>query len=390
MPLYKFKEGDILRNTIKAYPSNYFLLTSGSIYYNNINPELRSIDSGSQKFVLHKPSGTISLYEMNVDRPVGDLVYPFLTKNGGLSSFKTISTKTFQTSNYGDELSPLDSKYPLTSSIAIDFYNTSSRNRIKALKNTLNYYSVNSRHYTYNSALGDKETQDIKLISIPSIFYGSSLKKGSVRLRFYVSGSLVGELVDSSQNGELRQRLPQDSNSGSVAGVVLYNEGFVLLTGSWNLDDTFQERYVDSNLISPAWKYWGSRYEVNLSSSWDIDFKGTSYTPVMTMLAHAPKGELNFSNNPTFVKSLTGSTGNITSLPKYSSSFQYAENPKLELTNTVSSSYTEPSASFKKQTYISKVGIFDKDKNLIAVAKVATPIKKTEQREFTFKLKLDL
>ena len=148
MPLYKFKEGDILRNTIKAYPSNYFLLTSGSIYYNNINPELRSIDSGSQKFVLHKPSGTISLYEMNVDRPVGDLVYPFLTKNGGLSSFKTISTKTFQTSNYGDELSPLDSKYPLTSSIAIDFYNTSSRNRIKALKNTLNYYSVNSRVIT--------------------------------------------------------------------------------------------------------------------------------------------------------------------------------------------------------------------------------------------------
>ena len=32
----------------------------------------------------------------------------------------------------------------------------------------------------------------------------------------------------------------------------------------------------------------------------------------------------------------------------------------------------------------------DKDKNLIGVAKVATPIRKTEEQQYTFKLKLDI
>ena len=35
------------------------------------------------------------------------------------------------------------------------------------------------------------------------------------------------------------------------------------------------------------------------------------------------------------------------------------------------------------------VQIYDNDKNLIGIAKLATPVKKTEDRDFTFKLKLD-
>ena len=59
------------------------------------------------------------------------------------------------------------------------------------------------------------------------------------------------------------------------------------------------------------------------------------------------------------------------------------------LTNIVKSVYTNFSESFQKTTYISKVGIYDEDRNLIAIAKVATPVKKTEDREYTFKIKLD-
>jgi hypothetical protein len=56
----------------------------------------------------------------------------------------------------------------------------------------------------------------------------------------------------------------------------------------------------------------------------------------------------------------------------------------------VSGNYAPQSASFQKETYISKIGIYDEDRNLIAIAKVATPVKKTEERDFTFKLKLDV
>ena len=57
--------------------------------------------------------------------------------------------------------------------------------------------------------------------------------------------------------------------------------------------------------------------------------------------------------------------------------------------NMVSSSFADPTGSFQKETYVSEVAIYDKDRNLIGVAKLATPVKKTEERDLTFKLKVD-
>ena len=100
------------------------------------------------------------------------------------------------------------------------------------------------------------------------------------------------------------------------------------------------------------------------------------------MLAHAPAGELNYSSNPTYIE--YGQTTTPLTGTDY-----YTEQDELKIKNTVSSSYADPTGSFKKQTYISKVAIYDEKKNLIGVAKLATPGKKTEERDFTFKLKLD-
>ena len=390
MPLYKFQEGDVLRNRIKAYPKNHFLITSGSVFYNNEFPETRTLDPGSTNYLNHISAGSVSLYEINIDRPSAQLTYPFITKQGSLGAFKTTSTNSFQVANYGDELSPANVQYPLSASISFDYLGTGSdRKKIKALKNTLNFYNRNNSHYAYSSTLGDKSTQKMTLISIPSIFYGSSIKRGSVKLNLYITGSLVGELQDSGRNGELRQVLPS-STTGSVAGVILYNEGFIILTGSWALHP---QSFVSSEgTVTPQWKYWGDKHTTSdgQNMSWGLQFEGTNYIPVLTMLAHAPKGALNHSNNPTFIKYPTNSSGIFEAYVTPSSSAAYVENSQMSLTNIVSASYNEPSASFRKSTYISKIGIYDKDKNLIAVAKVATPVKKTEEREYTFKLKLDI
>ena len=112
------------------------------------------------------------------------------------------------------------------------------------------------------------------------------------------------------------------------------------------------------------------------------------------MLAHAPKGRLNHSNNPTFIKySEKNDVAQVDGLNKYlfhSGSDTYQENDKMSIKNIVKSPYTDFSESFKKIVYISKIGIYDKDKNLIAVAKLANPVKKREDRDFTFRLKMDL
>jgi hypothetical protein len=379
---YKFGPNDIFHNVIKTYPQSKFFIHSGNVYYNNKTP----VSGAHVSNVTLVSTGHISLYEMNVDRPTGQLIYPFITKDSTVMAPKTVSSTNYYNSslfNFGDEIS---SSYPLSSSIVKNLYATTAetgRKRVTALKNTLNYYTPMSRHYAYSSSFGDKSTQTVGLISIPSIFYGSTIKRGSVSLKYYLTGTLIGELQDKKRNGELVE--VSGSNTDSIAGVVLYNEGFIVLTGSWKLNSSVRETYDGDNLDYPKWIYFGQSMSgsvLAISSSFDLDFKGTNPVPVITMFAHAPIGELNYSSNPTFI------SHGQTITPQTGSRF-YIEKDELDIKNTVSSSYANTTGSFRKQTFISKIGIYDEKKNLIAIAKVATPVKKTEERDFTFKLKLD-
>ena len=401
------------------------------MYYNNMGVDAGAIHSQS----LHIEPGHLSLYELNVDRDqnsAGQMIYPFITKESGISAFKTVSTSDFNSGYlYGEEIA---GQYPLSSSISIEawesdptFYDIKSdlsvgRRHLLALQNPMDSYKYLSPHYAYSSSLGHKGQQHATLLSIPSIFFGSSIKKGSVSLKFYITGTLAGELQDVNKNGELIQvsgsanALGSTYGSGSVAGVVLYNEGFVAITGSWSLDPSHKDDYSANNAYdqSPKWIWFGASANVTpngwgntrdpavarhsvTSSAWHLSFEGTNYVPALTMLAHAPAGMLNHSNNPTY-KQFGQSTH--TDLA-FSSSFQYIEPDNVTVKNTVSSSwevltssanpiYQQNSASFKKQTFISKIGIYDEEKNLIAIAKLARPIKKTEEDDFTFKLKLDI
>ena len=55
----------------------------------------------------------------------------------------------------------------------------------------------------------------------------------------------------------------------------------------------------------------------------------------------------------------------------------------------VRASYSNPEPPFEKTVFIENVGIYDENRNLIAVAKMATPIRKRSSDDLTFKLKLD-
>ena len=343
---------------------------------------------------------------MNISRPTGHLVYPFVTKDGSLGAFKTVSTDSFnQDFVYGDILT---GSYPLTASISKNYYvanhvssafqhddDAGKGSRVLALKNTFNSYTYMSQHYAYSASLPldlgwDKGVQEIGLVSIPSIFYGSSIEKGSVELKFYQTGTLIGTLRDDGMNGELVQVGPTGSNgSGSVAGVVLYNEGFLALTGSWDISNGENtDAYIGSGQSNPPrWIDFavgandGTEHAIS-SSAFQVKFRGTSKIPTMTMFAHAPKGELNHSNNPTYIESGQ-------SLTAVTSSTEYQESRHIGIKNIVSGNFSDQTGSFQKETYISKIGIYDKDRNLIAVAKLATPVKKTEERDYTFKMKYD-
>ena len=89
---FEFKEGDVFRNTVKTHPRVNFFIYSNSVYYNNENRDSTN---------FHTPNGHINLYDLNVNRnnvsSSGDtqLIYPFLTKKGSMTSFSTVSTSDF-------------------------------------------------------------------------------------------------------------------------------------------------------------------------------------------------------------------------------------------------------------------------------------------------------
>lgn len=380
--MYKFDRNDLFYNRIKTYPSLDFHIYSGTVVFNQ---DTQYSGTLSNTNIDHVPAGNVSLYEMNVDRPSGELIYPFITKQGSLTSFRTISTTAYNNDfSYGDTIT---GSYPLSSSLSFERFAAGAVGEAckyyrSALQNTFNKYACLSPNYLYSSSLGDKGNQEIKIISIPSIFFGSSIKKGSCSLKFYISGTLVNELQDNMYNGELRQVLSASTaNSGSVGGVVLYDEGFIVLTGSWDLS-SHTEDYGAGGATNPRWLDFGYTGSTALSSSFQLAFSGTNYVPTLTMLAHMPKGELNFSNNPTFLD-FSQSVAPITG------SSLYAQKSTLGIKNIVKTNFLDPTGSFSPITYINKVGIYDKDKNLIAVAKLATPVRKREIDEHTLKLKLD-
>lgn len=418
---YKFKKNDVFVNSLKTHPSYEIFVHSGSVKINQKQSEGSSVSSSH-----------LSMYEMNVDRHTEEGVYGFTFQNKGVDDVAI---------QFDDSLEPSlfvpTASYPHTATLQRFLFNPASKDTYKAnlpangkqysgvlfyeaLKNTLNSYNIYST--LFNHDLYSNST--INLIDIPSVFYGQSIKKGSVKLKYFYTGTLIAEAADIYENGVLifttGSYVPLTGSaivSGAV-GLVMYNEGILFLTGSetalgGNLKKTVaavgvdgptgKDMYINrlgANVYEgPKWKYFmdgappvvrtGSAHAPPgqaMSSSFLMEFEGVHEVPVLTMFAHAPKGELNHSNNMTYVQSAS----NGSPYQPITSSMSFKELDNVKIKNTVSSSYPTLTSSFKKQTFISQVGIFDDKKRLIGIAKVGVPVRKSEEQDYTFKLKLDL
>tara|TARA_Y100000034_G_scaffold71709_1_gene86502 strand:+ start:380 stop:1765 length:1386 start_codon:yes stop_codon:yes gene_type:complete len=461
MSYRKFKPNDIILNTMKAHPTCEFLVFDGRIYYNNISirsgsfgpqvpitggflslyeynvdrHEHRATDSeGNYKRV---PPWDLSIDEEDAEGNQGTapydegIIYPYITKDSARSSFKTAGKTSYNNEfQYGDVLRE---NYPMSASITREFmyypagFRKTGSNKgslflndgetpfmespiyphYYALRNRLNFYGLRSVHYKVigTASMGgavdrwNKDGQQINLISIPSIFYGTKIKPGSISLKTYYTGTLAGELRDSKRNGELIQVANSSEHAtsldGKVAGVVLYDEGFILLTGSWDLSPTAIPITTGSGDADDQlkWIYFGAGAQDSVTqatagtnyknASFNLSFRGTTETQVMTMFAKAKRGEVNYSNNPTFMQ--YGQT-----LLHATSSKVYEENPNRIIKNITTSSYSDFSASFKRQVYISRVALYDESKNLIGIATLSNPVRKEEDQDLTFKIRLDI
>jgi|9_EtaG_2_1085328.scaffolds.fasta_scaffold04736_1 hypothetical protein len=441
---FEFKEDDLFINRLKAYPDYEIFIYQGKQY---INREKHRTD-----FKGGPVATGLTVFELNRNTATGEnLAFPFIRSSARHDDFKArmynpINVRSSDNGAFAGQNVPASSfSYQLDNKIALSgAYSGSAKisrtitsaqasktkrifNRstglaseetvvfpratnvtASALQNVARKYSHLSKHFNFlgqdgyifdsegsaisasSNVIPDRNLtrETVNMVFIPQMFYGSTIKKGSVVLDYYYTGSLVASCHDKNHNGELIGT--SGSTTGAVVGIVLYDEGIIMLTSSKDLDDGRDVQYQGGgDVLSGSWLRYGTTLNDGVAISepgvgnvsYGLNFKGTNYVTSMTMMAHAGRGQLNHSNNPSYrdlseATSYTVGKGEI-----------FSEG-NLKIKNITSASYT--SASFEKTTYISKVRIYDDQNNLIGVASMANPVKKTMDRAYTFKLKLDI
>jgi len=406
----EFGPNDIFVNRVKMHPELDFFIYNSEVYINN-SQNISGSNSGNYKGV---PEGFLSLYEYNLDRTT-DFVRPFLIAN---STYKTRFRKDLNNLTGEPNSTSLpwnqvlttgqvDSTYRMSASITRQYLEpdastlTGLNHTSSVLKNMcLQYRTINS---DFSNTLVDNLTvtpldslfaDDINMVNVPSIFYGSEMKKGTIDLNYYLTGTLIASAKDENQNGKLISTF--GTTSGSVIGYVLYREGILFFPSASATTSSLDNSnlgivYQGSTAASASWLYFGRGANDawagtnRASASFFINFEGTTYKNTMTMFCHADKGELNYSNNPSHLN--IEHSGSIVGFN--TSDYTYSDH-EVGIKNIASSSFYKGEDDFRKVTYPSKVGVYDEDNNLLMTVDLARPYKKEEKDNFTFKIKYDL
>jgi len=427
-PSFKFKKDDVFISHLKAYPKYkiHFYLNRAKINGGLDNGNLYDDD-------------TISVYANNQS---GSIIKPKLVKDldkplhffkDGLSKtdWESLAIGDEYTGSYVDITSSLSKHYVIKTGgkaqIVPGVSDQETIDRLGGLKNIYDYYRYLSPYYDFDEYIAENDGLEnaaaggvvpkpdyINFIDIPRLYRGNKVKEGSLVLSFYCTGSLVAEARDTNKDGLIYETT--GSNAGQVIGTILYPEGLITITASYELNSSIEDGYLSPKttptpetlsatwIDKPKWAHFMS-YQSYITSSTDpqsssyapasssftIEFQGETNVPTYTMFCHADKNDLVWSNNPSFIQKTSEYAGSYEDVFVLSSgSHHYEEREQIPIKNVVSSSFNNYSASFEPTTYISKIGVYDEDGDLIAVANLATPVKKTTKQDYTFKLKLDL
>lgn len=426
-PSFKFKKDDVFISHLKGNPKYKI-----HFYLNNAK-----INNGLDNGDLYD-AGVIAVY----NNKSGSNFVPAFSKdnNNPKHFFKDGLSKadweniqpagTLYTGSYEVITSSLEKSYVIKSGgVATLIAGVSTQETLDslgALKNIYDHYRYLNPYFDFDTYLAQNSgvanndgnvipvPDYINFIEIPRLYRGNKVKEGSLVLSFYYTGSLVAEARDTNKNGLIYETV--GDNVGEVIGTILYPEGLITITASYELNGSIEDGYLSPRITptpetlsatwidKPKWVHFMS-YQSYITSSTDvqsssyapasssfaIEFQGETNVPTYTMFCHADKNDLVWSNNPTYIdmeNTPAGTYENIFGI--VTGSKQYKESELIPIKNVVSSSFNNYSASFEPTTYISKIGVYDEDGDLIAVANLATPVKKTTKQDYTFKLKLDL
>jgi hypothetical protein len=196
------------------------------------------------------------------------------------------------------------------------------------------------------------------LISIPQNKYGEGIKIGTVRF------------TDNNNNKVYEDDGYSNLVSGStICGNVMYDRGFVILT-----KDT------------PSGSLTDFRLEFN---STQTIYENEIFIPVL-------EGEFNVSTNPTSLINTDYESGSVVTKGRYSYSNSFTQsytNLRSAKINPLFNEYDvssslDPTGSYLAP-YVTTIGLYDNELNMVAVAKLARPMKSLPDYPLNFIIRFD-
>lgn len=210
--------------------------------------------------------------------------------------------------------------------------------------------------YTYKTDVSVTGTNFLRLVHVPSLYYGRQISTGSlvIECHAYENQGLVRTIKDDGRgglyvSGSLCRPIGNEDYEGvqwRKVGDIFYAEGLIVITDPclWDLGDNNLDATGDADTFR-------------------LSFNGVQRVPTKIFMCHLPGAEHNASNNPSFSYIDPGDPDDLTD-DKY--------------------------ITKGNVTYVTAVGLYDEHRNLVAVAKIAQPIRKREMDRLTIRLKMDL
>tara|TARA_R100001163_G_C5065080_1_gene202890 strand:+ start:2456 stop:3538 length:1083 start_codon:yes stop_codon:yes gene_type:complete len=221
------------------------------------------------------------------------------------------------------------------------------------------------------------------VISVPQNLFGERVAKKSVRLvdndaspQIILQDDGFGNLYDVAFSSSYSQREPDSNNSGSVIGNIFYDDGLVVITdtgsysnvGAGNFTLTFDstqtiyEREYICKSDENEFRYTTNR-SLKIGYSGSVEFHGTD-----------------FSNDP--FTNTQDDNFNYDLVGFATGAFQ---NQKYNIGKELIGESTHSHFA----TYVTSIGLYNDNNELMAIAKTAKPIKNEKEMSLTFVVRFD-
>lgn len=214
------------------------------------------------------------------------------------------------------------------------------------------WHPNDNHEFITSKSLLNLRIDEFRVIHVPSMFYGRQIATGSVHLECnaFLSSSLKRVLVDDGRGGlflsgsaassSMDNREDYQGVKWNKVGNVFYSEGLIVIKDPALLD--FGYNNPDSQLQDDILT---------------VEFKGFQSIPSKVFMCRVNGAEANFSSNSSFT--------------------ERNEKGKLERVRD------------DNTTWITGVGLYNKERKLVAAAKLANPIRNREKDKVLIRLKMD-